>query len=75
MSREEQITGFESLESRWTVHLEVTQGETFKELVRADDNLVEHIQVSKQGSTLFVGLEEGSRLSGDIDCGDAAFEA
>ena len=75
MSREEQITGFESLESGWTVHLEITQGETFKELVSADDNLVEHIQVSKQGSTLFVGLEEGSRLSGDIDCGDAAFEA
>lgn len=124
VSREEQITGFEKLESGWAFHIEITQGETFKVVVRVDDNLLEHVQVSKQDSTLFIGLKEGSRqlnikdatleatitmpalaglelsgasranvsgfestssfdvvlsgasrLSGDIDCGDAAFEA
>ncbi len=124
VSREELITGFDKLESGWAFHIEISQGETFKVLVRVDDNLLEHIQVSKQGSTLFVGLKESSRqfnikdatleatitmpaltglelsgasranitgfestssfdvvlsgasrLSGDIDCGDAAFEA
>jgi hypothetical protein len=124
VTREEQITGFEKLESGWAFHLEITQGETFKVLVRVDDNLLEHVQVSKESGTLFVGLKEdsrqlnikdatleatitmpaltglelsgasranisgfestssfdvvlsgASRLSGEIDCGDATFEA
>jgi hypothetical protein len=40
--------------------VKISQGESFSVVIRADDNLVEHLQVVKQGSTLKIGLKPNS---------------
>jgi eukaryotic-like serine/threonine-protein kinase len=40
-------------------HVEISQGARFKVTTSADDNVIEHVQVVKEGSTLKLGLEPG----------------
>jgi hypothetical protein len=60
VTQEEAITGFDRLDVSQGFHVDVSQGEPFKVVIRVDDNLVEHLQVVKEGTTLKIGLEPGT---------------
>jgi len=57
---EEPITGFDKVDISYSFEVNLNQGESFSVVIRADDNLVEHLQVVKQGSTLKIGLKPNS---------------
>lgn len=43
-----------------SLHASVVQGDSFSVTLRLDDNLVEHVLVERTGSTLRIGLRDGS---------------
>jgi hypothetical protein len=53
------FTGFDEVEVSNAVTAEITQGDTFGVAVRIDDNLLDHLQVTKEGSTLRIRLKPG----------------
>jgi hypothetical protein len=57
VTQEEAITGFDKLDVSQGFQVDVRQGDTYSVVIRVDDNLVEHLQVVKEGSTLKIGLE------------------
>lgn len=59
VTQEEAITGFEKLDVSHGFLVDISQGDTFSVIIRVDDNLVEHLQVVKEGSTLKIGLKPG----------------
>jgi hypothetical protein len=59
VTQEEDITGFDRLEVSHGFQVDVSQGDTFSVVIRADDNLIEDVEVVKEGSTLKIGLEPG----------------
>ncbi len=63
VSHEEQVSGFEKLEIGWAFQVEITQSEAFKVVVRVDDNLLEHLDVSKRGDTLKIGLKDAAQFT------------
>jgi serine/threonine-protein kinase len=54
------VAGFDAIEIGSTFHTKITKGTSFKVITSADDNILEHIRVSKSRNTLVVGLESGS---------------
>ena len=58
VTQEEAINGFDRLDVNQGFQVAVSQGDTFSVVIRVDDNLVEHLQVVKEGSTLKIGLEQ-----------------
>jgi hypothetical protein len=63
ITQEEAITGFDKLDISNGFQVDVSQGDSFSVVIRIDDNLVEHLQVTKQGSTLSIGLKPGRSYS------------
>jgi hypothetical protein len=63
VTQEEAITGFDRLDVSQGFQVDVRQGDTFSVVIRADDNLVEHVQVAKEGSTLVIGLKRSLSYS------------
>jgi hypothetical protein len=59
VTQEEAITGFDKLDVSQGFKVTVSQGDTFRVIIRVDDNLIEHMQVVKDGSTLKIGLKPG----------------
>lgn len=59
VTQEEAITGFEELDVSHGFSVDISQGDTFSVIIRVDDNLVDHLQVVKEGSTLKIGLKPG----------------
>lgn len=59
VTQQEAITGFDRLDVSHGFQVDISQGETFRVVIRADDNLVEHVQVVKEGNTLRIGLKPG----------------
>lgn len=57
VTQEESITGFDKVDISQSFNVDITQGEEFKVVIRVDDNLVEHLDIRKQGSTLRIGLK------------------
>ncbi len=57
VTQEEAITGFDKVDISQSFSVDITQGENFRVVIRVDDNLVEHLNVVKQGSTLKIGLD------------------
>jgi len=57
VTQEEGITGFDKVDISQSFSVDITQGESFRVVIRVDDNLVEHLNVVKQGSTLKIGLD------------------
>lgn len=57
VSKEYDLTGFDAVDISHAFTVVVTQGESYSVIVRVDDNLVEHLNVVKQGSTLKIGLK------------------
>ena len=58
VTQEEAITGFDELDVSQGFQVDVSQGDTFSVIIRVDDNLVEHLQVVKEGTTLKLGLKQ-----------------
>jgi hypothetical protein len=63
VTQEEALAGFDRLDVSHGFQVDISQGETFRVVIRADDNLVEHLQVVKEGSTLRIGLKPGTSYS------------
>jgi hypothetical protein len=57
VTQEEAISGFDKVDISQSFSVDITQGENFRVVIRVDDNLVEHLNVVKQGSTLKIGLD------------------
>jgi hypothetical protein len=57
VTQEEAITGFDKVDISQSFNVDITQGNNFRVVIRVDDNLVEHLNVVKQGSTLKIGLD------------------
>jgi hypothetical protein len=57
VTQEEAITGFDKVDVSVSFNVQIKQGENFRVVIRVDDNLVEHLNVVKQGSTLKIGLK------------------
>ena len=57
VTQEEAQTGFDKLDVSGSFNVDVMQGENFRVTIRVDDNLVEHLDIVKQGSTLKIGLK------------------
>jgi hypothetical protein len=57
VTREEPISEFDKVDISSSFEVDINQGESFSVIIRVDDNLVEHLQVVKQGSTLKIGLK------------------
>ena len=57
VTQDEPVTGFDKVDVSRSFNVDITQGESFRVVIRVDDNLVEHLQVVKQGRTLKIGLD------------------
>ena len=57
VTQEEPITGFDKVDISYSFDVNISRGESFSVVIRADDNLVEYLQVVKQGGTLKIGLD------------------
>lgn len=56
VAQEEEISGFDKVEVSHAFMVDISQSETFSVIVRVDDNLLQYLEVVKQGSTLKIGL-------------------
>jgi hypothetical protein len=57
VTQEEPISGFDKVDISHSFSVAITQGEDFSVVIRVDDNLVEYLDVTKQGSTLRIRFE------------------
>ena len=57
VTQEEHLTGFDWVDISHSFTVDISQGESFSVVIRIDDNLVEHLNVIKQGDTLKIGLD------------------
>lgn len=57
ITQEEDLDGFDKVDISSAFVVDITQGEDFSVVIRADDNLIEHLEVVKSGSTLKIGLD------------------
>jgi hypothetical protein len=57
VTQEEAISGFDRVEISHDFNVDISQGEPFRVVVRVDDNVVEHVEVTKKGDTLSIGLK------------------
>lgn len=60
VTQEVAITDFDRLDVSQGFEVDISQGDALSVIVRIDDNLVEHLQVVKDGSTLKIGLKPGT---------------
>lgn len=59
VTQEPDLAGFDALEVSHSFRVDVTQGELFHVLLRVDENVLNHLDVRRQGDTLRIGLEPG----------------
>jgi len=59
VTQEENITGFDKVDVSHAFKVDIGQGDTFSVVTRIDDNLVQYLEVVKQGKTLRIGLRPG----------------
>jgi hypothetical protein len=57
VSQEYDLTDFDQVDISHAFNVDVMQGESYSVIVSVDDNLVEHLNVVKQGNTLKIGLK------------------
>jgi hypothetical protein len=63
VTQEETFTRFDKVDVSHAFKVEISRGDTFSVVIRVDDNLVEYLEVVKQGSTLKIGLKPGRSYS------------
>lgn len=56
VTKEFNVADFDAVDISSTFHVEITRGDSFRVAVTADDNVMEHVKVAKQGSTLKIAL-------------------
>lgn len=59
VTQEEAITGFDKVDASHSFEVDISQGEAYSVVIRVDDNLLQQLQVVKQGDTLKIGLRPG----------------
>ena len=57
VTQEEPITGFDKVDVNNGFTVDINQGDTFSVVIRADDNIIQYVQVSKQGNALKIAME------------------
>ncbi|MCK5087229.1 MAG: DUF2807 domain-containing protein [Melioribacteraceae bacterium] len=57
---EEEYTDFSNIEIGYAFKANIIQGNEYRIVLRIDDNIVEYLEVSKEGSTLKIFLESGN---------------
>jgi hypothetical protein len=73
VSREEDIAGFDRIDVSQAFQIDIRQGEEYSVIVRVDDNVVEYLQVVKEGNTLVIDLD--SSLSSGYSFTNVTMEA
>jgi len=56
-TRQMDFSDFNKLDVSYAFEVEVTRGDSYHVAIAADDNLFDHLQVNKSGSTLKIGLK------------------
>ncbi|MGB5933808.1 MAG: head GIN domain-containing protein [Anaerolineae bacterium] len=59
VTQEFTLTGFDKVDVSHAFKVDVSQGDSFSVVIRIDDNLVQYLQVVKEGDTLKIGLKPG----------------
>jgi hypothetical protein len=62
VTQEQPFTDFDKVDISSAFNAKINQADSYKVIIRLDDNLVEHLQVEKAGSTLKIGLKPGISL-------------
>ena len=57
-TQEMNLSGFRRLVVSHAFEADVRQSDTYSVVITVDDNLVEHLDVSKRGDTLYVGMDD-----------------
>ena len=57
VTQEEDLDGFDKVDISSSFKVEINQVEDFRVVIRADDNLYEHLEVVNRGGTLRIGLD------------------
>lgn len=57
VTREFDLAGFDKVDVSYATRVNISQGDSFSVVVSIDDNVLEYLQVEKQGSTLKIGLD------------------
>lgn len=63
VTREFALSGFDKVDVSNAFTAEISQGDTFSVVIRIDDNLVQYLEVVKQGSMLKIGLKPFRRYA------------
>jgi len=63
VSQEVNISGFDMVDISHAFEVDIGQSDTFSVIVRVDDNLVEHLNVVRQGNTLKIGFKPGTAFA------------
>jgi hypothetical protein len=66
VSQEMALADFTAVEGANAFEVEITQSDIFAVTIRVDDNILDLLDVSKEGDTLKIGLEGGVSLRGDV---------
>jgi hypothetical protein len=66
VTEEMELADFGAVEAANAFEVEITQSDTFGVTIRVDDNILDLLDVSKEGDTLRLGLERGVNLRGDV---------
>jgi len=59
VTREETFTDFDKVDVSDAFTVDISQGDTFSVLIRIDENVVQYLEVVKEGSMLKIGLKPG----------------
>jgi hypothetical protein len=57
VTQEENIRGFDEVHASHSFQLEIAQGDTYRVVIRADDNITDYLLVEREGDTLRIGLD------------------
>ena len=60
-TKEIKVADFTAVEVHAPVLVEITRGDMFRASVTADDNLLEHVKAVKEGSTLKISVDTGTK--------------
>lgn len=58
VTREMDFSGFKRLDISHAFVADVKQSDTYSVVITVDDNLVDHLDVSKRGDTLYIGIDD-----------------
>lgn len=63
VTQEENISGFDEVRASHSFQLDIVQGETYRVVIRVDDNITEYLLVERDGDTLRIGLDPDHNYS------------